>query len=217
MKNNKLAKLKNTYLKLFPSFMQEFERELKDCESVLDVGCGELSPLKDVNKKLFSVGVDIHKESIEKSKKNKIHSKYCLSNVLDIDKKFKDKSYDAVIALDLIEHLKKDKGNELLSKMEKIAKKKIIIFTPSGFLLQSKEEIMKNPYQEHLSGWTPLEMRKKNYSVIGIYGWKKLRKECSRFKFKPYYLWRIISDITQKFLRKYPEKTYSILCVKNKK
>ena len=64
------------------------KRELKDCQSVLDLGCGPNSPLKFCNVK-YSIGVDIFEAYLNKSKKNKIHNKYILSDITKI--KFKQK------------------------------------------------------------------------------------------------------------------------------
>lgn len=205
--------LKNIYLKIFPLPIFYLEKELKECKSLLDVGCGSNSPIgKLPKKKFYSVGVDAFREAIEKSKKNKIHNKYFLMNVMKIDTKFKAKSFDCVLALDLIEHLKKKDGVRLIKKMEKIARKKVIILTPNGFLPQ--EEYEGNIKQVHLSGWSVKEMRKEGYGVIGINGLKGLRKEKAELKFKPKIFWRVVSDISQVFVKNHPEKAFHILCVK---
>lgn len=52
------------------------EKFLLGCESVLDVGCGENSPLGMVKKTFKSEGVDIFDPSIKKSQKRKIHDVY---------------------------------------------------------------------------------------------------------------------------------------------
>ncbi|MEM2955013.1 MAG: methyltransferase domain-containing protein [Candidatus Nanoarchaeia archaeon] len=205
--------LKRIYRKIFPSYIHYLEKYLKNCNSVLDLGCGANSPIGQLkNKKFYSVGVDIFKPNIEKSKKLKIHNKYYNISVLQIDKKFKSKSFDCVLALDLIEHLTKKQGNELIKKMEKIAKKKVIIFTPNGFVPQ--KEYDSNPWQVHKSGWTPDEMRKKGYKVIGINGWRPLRGECAKIKFKPEIFWLIVSIISEFFVKNNPEKAFQILCIK---
>jgi SAM-dependent methyltransferase len=198
--------------KIFPGIAYYLDKELVSCKSVLDLGCGPNSPIRYLSKRFYSIGIDAFGPSIEQSKKNKIHDKYYLMNVLDIDKKFKAKSFDAVIALDLIEHLTKREGLSLLKKMEQIARKKVIIFTPNGFLPQ--KEYGNNPWQIHKSGWTVKEMRKKGYRIIRINGLKCLRKEKAEIRYKPKFFWRIISDITQIFVKNKPERAFQILCVK---
>ena len=66
-------------------------------------------------------------------------------------------SFDCVTALDVIEHIKKAEGLRLLEDMERIAKKRIVVFTPNGFLPQSVHN--NNPLQIHKSGWKVKEMR----------------------------------------------------------
>lgn len=204
--------MKKIYLKFFPNFITELKYELKGCNQILDVGCGDSSPLKYIKYSGYKVGVDGFAPSIKKSKKAKIHDKYYLNNLKSIDKIFKSKSFDCVIGLDIIEHFEKQEGLQLINKMEKIAKKKIILFTPNGFVSQG--EFNNNPYQVHKSGWNPEEMRKLGYRVKGIYGWKKLRDNFSRLKYKPSIFWRIISDLTQILTKQNPKYACALLCVK---
>ena len=132
-------------------YYRKLERELAGMENVLDLGCGSNSPLAKVKKTFHSVGVDIFEPAIKKSRKLKIHDEYKISSVLEADKKLKASSFDAVIALDLIEHLNKADGVKLIKMMSKLAKKKVIIFTPNGYYNQDPYE--DNPYQVHRSGW----------------------------------------------------------------
>jgi predicted TPR repeat methyltransferase len=205
---------RNVYAKVFPDFIEELNGEIEGFSSVLDLGCGNDSPLRHFPHKLHSEGVDIFPGYIDESKITGIHDAYHNMNVLDIDKKFKSGSFDCVVALDLIEHLTKEEGFELLKKMENIAKKKVIVFTPNGFVPQGNYD--SNPWQEHKSGWTAEEMRALGYRVIGVNGLKSLRGELARLRFRPKYFWWIISDLTQLFVRNRPEKAYQILCIKDK-
>lgn len=210
-----MGKLRQAYRKVFPDYTMELEKATRGCESLLDVGCGSSSPIKHFSKRLYAVGIDAFKPSISKSRKQKIHNKYYVMSVLDIGKKLKPKSFDCVLASDLIEHLTKKQGLSLIAQMERVARKKVIIFTPNGFLPQGEFE--KNPWQVHKSGWAVNEMRKKGYKVIGISGWKPLRGEFAGVRFWPKYFWLLISDLTQLIVRGKPEKAFQILCVKELK
>src|SRR5216683_8144954 len=91
--------------KTFPNFAMAsyasmLESSLQDCDSVLDVGCGNASPLRFIAKKMFRVGVDGYKPAIQISKKSKIHDKYEQLDIRKLLKKFGKKKFDAVIALD---------------------------------------------------------------------------------------------------------------------
>ncbi len=155
---------------LTPNFLYfELNKIFPKNFTIIDVGCGSNSILKLFKKNItYSYGVEIHKQSIEKSKKNKIHSKYICDNVLNIKKYFKKKSIDVVFSIDLIEHLKKSEAINLIKDMEKIAKKMIIIKTTNGYVYQNTYE--NNVYQKHLSGFSPNYFNKKGYKVLGIDG-----------------------------------------------
>lgn len=189
------------------------EKECEGCESLLDVGCGSDSPVKYFSKKIKRViGVDGFQPSIDKSKAAGIHTEYVFMNVMDLDKHFPERSVDVVVASDLIEHLTKEDGLKLMAMMEKIAIKKVIIFTPNGFLPQGEYD--GNKYQVHLSGWEIDEMKKFGYRVTGINGWKKLRGEMAVVKYRPRVLWGRISLLSQYFTTKNPKNAFAILCVK---
>lgn len=202
------------YIKIFPNYRKKLKKVVEDAESLLDVGCGNDSPIGSFSQNLYCVGVDAFKPSIKKSKEKNIHDKYYNIDVLDISKQFESGSFDVVLASDLIEHLEKKDGNELINKMEKIAKKKVIILTPNGFLKQG--EFDNNPWQVHKSGWSIKEMESKGYEVIGINRWKPLRGEYGYPTIKPKFIGAFMSNISQIFVRNKPEKAFAILCIKTK-
>jgi hypothetical protein len=113
----------------------------------------------------------------------------------------------------LIEHLNKKDGLKLISMMEKIARKKVIIFTPNGFLKQGA--LYDNPWQVHKSGWTAKEMQKKGYKVIGMNGCKPLRGELTLCKLKPRIIGDRIADLTQIITRHTPKHAFQIFCIKD--
>jgi SAM-dependent methyltransferase len=200
--------------KIFTNYSTELKRAIGACKSILDLGCGPNSPLRFFSDTKYCVGVDQYKPSIERSKKLGIHSEYYLCDILSVGQLFKENSFDCVLANDVIEHLTKKDGYRLISLMENIASKKVIIFTPNGFLEQGTYK--NNPWQQHKSGWTVNEFRKKGYVVKGINGFFKLRTKLAQVKFKPRVLWELISNISQFFIQKWPEYAFQLLCVKTK-
>ncbi len=196
-----------------PGFEKNLKKQLNDCETVLDLGCGPSSPIRPFSKRFYSVGVDAFSNYIKISKKHRIHNSYQLMNIMDIDKKFKPKSFDGVILIDVLEHLDKESGKIILKKAERIAKKKIIISTPNGFAAQSLYD--KNPLQLHRSGWTPQELKNRGYCVNGLLGLKWMRGEYGTIRCKPWVFWILVSFVSEFYVWNRPEKARQLFCVKN--
>lgn len=196
-------------------YYQKLGHELRGMTSVLDLGCGSWSPLQKIKKTFFSVGIDIYPPAIENSKKQKTHDQYKKMDVLQVNKFFKKKSFDAVVALDLIEHLKKEDSLKLLKEMEKIAKEKIIILTPNGFTKQDPYE--DNLYQIHQSGWTTNEFKQLGYKVYGMRGLKFIRGEYATIKYKPWFLWGALATLSQPITYFFPQLAYQLLAIKELK
>lgn len=191
------------------------EREVVGvCDSLLDVGCGRDSPVRHFSGRLNQVvGVDRHVPYLEESRAAGIHHDYRQADVLEIGREFEPGSFDCVVALDLIEHLPKEDGLRLIGMMERIARKKVIIFTPNGFLEQRAYD--DNSLQEHLSGWEPGEMRAMGYRVTGVNGWRTLRGERGLIRRRPEWLWRKVSLASQPLTEPRPERAFQMLCVKD--
>lgn len=196
------------YRVLFTPYTYYLGKELEDCYSILDLGCGSNSPIQYYHFH-YSIGVELFEQYIQQSKTRRIHSDYIKADIRKIE--FKEKSFDAVLALDVVEHLTKEEGHELIQKMEKWAKKKIIIFTPNGHLHQNGYD--DNPLQLHKSGWKVKEFKELGFKVFGINGWKTLRGYRAELRFKPELIWQIISDLTQEITYYYPKFAFQLFCV----
>ena len=195
-------------------YARRLEKEVSGCESLLDVGCGFQSPISYFSHKIsHTVGLDMYESAIERSREAGIHKSYITGNVMELDSLFPEKSFDCVVASDLIEHLTKEDGHKLLEMMERIAVKKVVVYTPNGFLPQ--QEFDGNSLQVHISGWEIDEMRKLGFSVTGINGYRKLRGEFAAIKYKPKVFWGRISLLSQIFTTKNPRNAFGILCVKH--
>jgi len=189
-------------------------KALNDCENVLDVGCGKSMNLRWVGVKR-STGIDGYEPDLAEARRLKTHDELILGDVQKLDNYFNPGQFDAVMALDVIEHLAKEDGLRLMRAMEKISRRKVIFFTPSGFLPQCHLE--KNDLQEHLSGWEVAEMKQHGYQVIGMLGPKALRGEFHNLKWRPKFFWGGVSMLGH-FLwtRWVPQKAAAILCIKTK-
>lgn len=185
-----------------------------DASSLLEVGCGDNSPIQWFRRlPERRIGVDLFGPSIERSRSAGIHTEYHELDVLQIERHFAAASIDAVIALDLIEHLPRADGLALMEKMEQVARKRVVIFTPNGFLKQG--EYGGNPWQVHHSGWTPDDFRARGYSVNGLSGLKWLRGEYATPRWRPLWFWEHLSRLTQPLAWRVPALAYQLLAVKH--
>lgn len=198
------------YAKLLPGWVKYLKRESRDCNNVLDLGCGFNSPIQEIDIPI-KVGVEMFDSYIVKSKEKEIHEKYIQGDILRIN--FSPKSYDIVFASEVIEHLLFGDGIKLLDRMELWARKKIILTTPNGFISQNGFD--GNDLQEHKSGWTTIDFKKRGFRVYGMNGLKYLRGEMGVIKYKPEFFWGIISDISQVFVYFFPRFAFQLFVVKD--
>jgi len=198
------------YIKFFPNYFNFLKKNLFDCTSVLELGCGNNSPLQYFSKKFYSCGVDIFLPYLKESEGRHIHKSYIFADILNLG--IRPKSFDCVLALDVLEHLDKEEGLKLITLMKSVARKKVIIFTPNGFLKQDPYD--NNIYHMHKSGWVCEDLKKLGFSPFGFFGLKCLRAEQAKLKYRPRFLWFIISELSQLLVFRIPQSAAQILYIK---
>lgn len=194
-------------------FFAILQREIGNSKRVLDVGCGNNSPIGHLKKNWYSEGIDIYPKCIRLSKKNNFHDSYRLGDVRKLNKYYKKKSFDTVVSIDVIEHLTKSESLKMISEMEKIARKKVILMTPRGYIDQGAYD--GNPYQVHHSGWTTKELQDLGYKVNGMRGWKFLRNDQASIRFSPWVFWGVCSFITEVLLYPFADLSFQLFAVKS--
>lgn len=205
--------LEPLYAAIFGAYHVELKNSIFPYRNLIDVGCGDNSSIRYFSEELDTTGVDGYAPAIELSKKRGIHKHYLQMDLNDIGRKIPAKSFDCVLCADVIEHFEKDLSREFIATLESIARRRVVLFTPNGFVPQ--EAIDGNPFQTHRCGWEVKELEALGYSVIGIYGHKSLRGAYANYRIKPALLGKLISDATQPFVRNRPEKAFALLAVKN--
>jgi len=207
---------------VFPTSVRQLQKDLKGCESVLDLGCGPSSPLEYVDGIDYAVGVEAYEPYVVRSKEKNIHNEYVAKKIEDLE--YEEDAFDAVILIGVLEHIERDSGAQVLQLCEKWAKKKIIVTTPNGFIAQ--KSLDGNPLQVHLSGWKVDDLRKLGYRVRGLCGFKFLRQEVDAdgmgddllvtMRFRPRFLWFIISVLTVPISYVFPKLAFDLYCTKSK-
>jgi len=206
----------------FPTTVFCLQKNLKDCKTVLDLGCGPSSPLQFCKNIKSSIGVEAFKPYLEESKKKKIHTEYIGKRIEEID--FPEKSFDAVIMIEVLEHLPEDAGYAILEKTEKWARKKVIVSTPNGFLPQDPYD--ENPFQKHLAGWNAAKMQALGFYCWGLSGVKSIRhpnpqEQVTAHKYNltasirlhPKFFWFVIATLSQFFTYYFPKYAFGMFCV----
>jgi SAM-dependent methyltransferase len=182
-------------------------------DEVLDVGCGANSPIGQFERRpRHAVGVDIFEASIEKSRAAGIHDEYVIADVLTMDRLFAADSFDVCLALDLIEHLERQDAIELLLAMERIARQRVVVLTPNGFLEQ--DEYDGNAWQRHRSGWSTSVLRDLGFRVYGLHGLRGLRGDRAQIDKRPVRLWGLVADVSQPIVYHLPRLAFHLLGVK---
>ena len=156
--------------------------ETGEVQCALDIGCGFSSHLTRFRPKIKTVGIDGHESALEDGRSTNAHDHYVLADILKLslddiqnilEKETGRRTFDLVSAFGLIEHLPKKSGWDLLQRCEELSSKFVIIDTPNGYVPQGPE--FGNPYQRHLSGWYPHELRSMAYDVYGNAGTRYFR------------------------------------------
>src|SRR6056297_1385846 len=164
---------------LVNSFNKRIEKIIKKTKfnNLLDVGCGEgvtLSLLKKHIEHKDCLGIDLDATHIKMSNENAPFCKYKIGNIYDLP--LKENSFEMVLCLEVLEHLKSPK--KALEQIKKVSSKYIIISVPKEpiwrFLNLTRGKYWKNfgNTPGHLNHWSSRRIKKlanRYFKVIKIY------------------------------------------------
>jgi len=194
-------------------FRAALRRALAGCRSVLDVGCGVASPLAALDVDAFSIGLDRCLPDLRRARSAGTHRVLVCADASTVDELFAPRSIDAVVALDVIEHLEREAGLALVRRLERVARRRVVVFTPNGFVPQPGTA--ENPWQEHRAGFSVRDMRDLGYRVRGIHGLWPLFGAFGECRLRPGALWRRVADGTAPIVYLLPTLAFGLLCVKD--
>lgn len=82
-------------------------------------------------------------------------------------------SFDAVLAIDLIEHLPPTSARVLMAEMARVARRLAVIWTTYGFISQAAYDVdgNPNPYEAHKWGPDPDDFLRAGYQVRTLPDW----------------------------------------------
>lgn len=153
------------------TYPAEIKKLLPKNSTILDIGCGDGHLMGWINYggEYKVVGIDINKDDLKIAKTRLTKDKTVIYQdllLMDLTKKmhFK-KKFDVVLCSQVVEHLKKEDALELIQKIEKLAKRRIIVATINGFFQFNHRVAGK--HDVHLSGWFPGDFLSMGYKVQG--------------------------------------------------
>ena len=130
---------------------------------ILDIGCGKGHKMTTIGRsgRFYTVALDIHLPYLKECKRYYDECILCDARALP----FRPKSFDIVLCTQVIEHLDKEAGWGLITEMQKIARRRVLISTPVGTYKNRPPSW--SPYLEHKSAWLPDELKALGYHVRG--------------------------------------------------
>ena len=191
---------------------------LADTIFLVDLGCGEGSHLRNVERKVHSkwIGVDTHQLSLDAAVKEGIYEETFQDGIIEWLRRQPTSSVDTVLASCVIEHLEKEDGLALVDQMKRVCSNRAIIFTPNGFVPQPGS--VENPANAHRSGWKVEELENLEFQVgVGLYGLRKLRTSFGLPTIRPLILGDLIAKSTSRLVFHRPTLAYQIVGVYQKK
>jgi hypothetical protein len=183
------------YKKLHDRTINLLRKELVDCESILDLGCGANSPVQYINA-AYTLGVDNDQESLEESDKNTIHTEYLKADIMKLE--YGEKSFDAVLILDVLQYLDKGEGQAIISRAQIWAKKRLIVTVPNNY--RYADEVK--------SVWRVRDLTKLRLKVYGLAGLRVLHGRWGSIKYIPRVFWKAVSFASQPIIYRLPQLAF---------
>ena len=143
--------------------LSKIEEIVKKTEVIADIGCG-LAPINYFRPALHFMIDPWHEYTDILSYRHADDKSIMVlrSGALEALRTFGDNSVDSIFLLDVIEHMEKNEGLEVIKECERVARQQIVLFTPLGFMSQEMENEDKDGWglsgvavQTHKSGWLP--------------------------------------------------------------
>ncbi len=193
-----------------PTRARYLAKELSDCPTVLDLGCGADSPVQ-FSTAQFTVGVDASGIALEEARRHKTHSAYLRADIRSVE--FPAASFDAVVLADVLEHVSKDHGRDILQRVAVVARKKVIVLTPNGYL-QLEDGEHHNLLDQHVCGWQANEFRALGFELRGLQGLRALPR-ASGASWPLVWWWKaLVYGVLQPLAYRVPDKAHDLLAVK---
>lgn len=173
--------------------------------SVLDVGCSDGRGSVVLT---GASGCDIHLPTLLDAGVMARRRRLCQADVRRLP--YRDAAFDAVVALDVVEHFEKPDALQVIAEMERVSRRAVVLMTPAGFVEQPGT--VAEPWQEHRCGFEPEELARLGYATQGVGGLAELRGGYGAFR------WgvggQLLAAATQPLVRSRPGRAFHLVGVK---
>jgi SAM-dependent methyltransferase len=149
-------------------------------KTVVDLGCGKGAwgrylPFARGVESAYKVGVEIFRPSIEQCKR--IYDEVVIADVAHMP--FRERAFDFVFSVFVLEHLEKQQGNLSLKEAERVCRDIFVCVAEHGYkpdeISVPLKALRENPFLHHVSSWKYYEFSEKGFHVRGI-GYSRLFK-----------------------------------------
>ena len=132
---------------------------------ILDIGFGRSSALSQVIKtqNFYTIGLDIFEPNVRASNGSGIYQGVICADVRVLP--IKDKQFDLVALVEVLEHLDREDGQKALSELERVSREAILLTTPIRKC--PHHDYYGNPYEEHRYVWSMEELKMSGFAIRG--------------------------------------------------
>lgn len=138
-------------------------------ESLLSLCSGIGLELNNLNTSDIAA-VDIAPQYLEELKRRCAEAKTVCMDASKYIKSAESNSVDVISFIDGVEHMTKEAGLETLKHCKRVARKKVLVFTPEGYLRNEPHNAWgiegADEHQTHKSGWEVSELEDLGYKLV---------------------------------------------------
>lgn len=173
---------------------------------VLDVGC---SDGRGSVRLTGASGCDIYRPNLLEAVRSSRRLPVVQTDVRELP--YRSGAYDAVVALDVIEHFEKPDAMRVVREMERVSRDLVVVMTPAGFVEQpgTPEE----PWQQHRCGFEAEELEELGFDVVGIGGHASFRTDYGAFRYGA--VGQLGAAVSQPFVRSRPSRAFHLVGAKH--
>lgn len=97
---------------------------------------------------------------------DQIYDNIIIGDALDVLPTMEDNSYDVVYAVEVLEHIQKERGLEFIEHCTRVARRGVVLSTPHPDCWNEQKVVHGNEYERHVSIWPPEELAEMGWTIM---------------------------------------------------